>query len=229
MKVLAIPDLHAPFHDEEAVDRIIWAVADEKPDAVVQMGDATDQYSHSPFRRGHSEIKMTPEQEIKSAREFLESFWKAIGRRTKKGCRLYQIDDGNHDVRLSKQARDRNPDSSFIIEDYVKKMLRFDNVESVNSGNLVLDGVVYEHGYRRSGQHAPFNQCSTVTGHTHKGRVEWFANRKQPYFELNCGHLADINSVVQDYRDSRVIKDVQQGYGLIVDGGKRVEFVPIWK
>jgi hypothetical protein len=71
------------------------------------------------------------------------------------------------------------------------------------------------------GQHAKWNQMKTVTGHTHKARIEYFQNRHGEYWEFNTGWLGDKSAYPFSYRCQKNIDDTQQGVGLIVDGQPR--------
>jgi hypothetical protein len=80
---------------------------------------------------------------------------------------------------------------------------------------------MFMHGFRPMGQHAKWNQMKTVTGHTHKARIEYFQNRHGEYWEFNTGWLGDKSAYPFSYRWQKKIDDTQQGVGLIVDGQPR--------
>ena len=74
---------------------------------------------------------------------------------------------------------------------------------------------MFMHGMRKMGEHARWNQMSTVTGHTHQGRIEYFMNRDGTYFEMNCGWLGDKHSYPFAYRQQKRLDNTHQGFGLI--------------
>jgi len=95
LRILVIPDLHAPFHDREAVAS---ALARERDvDVAVLMGDVGDGYSLSRFLK----YEQTPyEHELAAVTALLQQFSETFP--------IVRIIEGNHDgARLEKQLRER--------------------------------------------------------------------------------------------------------------------------
>jgi hypothetical protein len=145
--------------------------------------------------------------------------WNRIRLENKK-ANLIQISDANHDARIIKRMQERLPEAAFIGSQWLTKQLTFPGVDLLKS-HLVIDGIMVEHGNRKPGEHARFNQMSTITGHTHKARIEYFANRNGPFWEMNCGYLGDSASPVFSYKGHNRIDLTHTGIGLVEHGQPR--------
>lgn len=219
MKIAAFPDIHFPFSNDSVMPDAMKEVKKAKPDVIIQLGDLYDLFSFSKYPRSHSAVPYTPEQEVEEGRRKAVEFWKQL-RKDNPKARLLQLGDANHDLRIVKRFEEKMPEAAFIGWRWLDLMLSFPGVEMVKS-HVVVDGIMIEHGNRKAGQHAWFNQMSTLTGHTHKARIEYFANLNGPFWEFNCGWLADPWSPVFSYRNHNRIDDNHTGIGLIEDGQPR--------
>jgi len=213
MRIACYPDLHYPFHDQKKVEEAHRIVKAFRPDAIFQLGDLEDQFGFSKYAKNPSCIPYTPKQEAEEAHRLSVDFWRAV-RRLNPKAKLYQITDANHDVRIVKRIMEKAPEASFIAEDWLSRRFEFDGVNKVQS-EFVLDGIMFMHGFRKGGDHAKYNQMNTVTGHTHKAKIEYFGNIHGPYWEMNCGYLGLTSSPVFSYREQKKIQDCHTGVGLI--------------
>lgn len=68
LNIAVFGDTHFPFHDQQKVDAAIRLVSRMKPDAVIQIGDVTDQFSFTKYPRDIGAVEMTPQQESELAR-----------------------------------------------------------------------------------------------------------------------------------------------------------------
>lgn len=222
-RVLALGDVHAPFEHRRALE---WAYrqADKlKPDAVIQVGDARDQFA---FSRYPKILKMDPEKELVLGTKALEKMWSRF-----KGLACYQL-MGNHDDRILKKALSAAPELAPLVGKTLRDLYSFDGVKTVLDGReellLMVAGrpVVFQHGHRsRLGDHARYNQTSTVVGHSHTGGVVYLRNADRgTFWELNAGFLGDVASPAFGYHAQKRFHTTTLGVGLIDELGPR--FVP---
>lgn len=214
MKIVAIPDLHFPFVDKVKLAEAVRITNKFNPEAVIQLGDLYDQISFSKYARDVSEINLTPAKEAELGRGMAEVFWNSLKKRNRT---LLQITDANHDVRIVKRMNERAPEASFIAKEWLRHQLTFDGVKCVES-EYCLDGIMFMHGHKKAGTHAPYNQMNTVTGHTHTAGIKYFSNIFGNYWEANSGWLGDKSSPVFSYREQSKIDGTQHGLLLIEDG-----------
>ena len=219
MKIACIPDTHFPFSDRMAVGLMYETVKRFKPDVIVQLGDLYDLWSFSRYPRNASEIQMTPEQEYQLGRSDAEQMWAVLKKENPK-ARLVQICDANHDLRLVKRMMENDSNGAFIAKQWLVNAMTFPGVELARS-ETVIDGIMFMHGMRKAGEHAKYNQMSTVTGHTHKCRLETFTNVNGPYWEMNCGWLCNGDSPAFSYRSQTRICNNVHAVGLIENGQPR--------
>lgn len=219
MTTLILGDIHAPFHHKGAVGWAIKMANAIKPDKIVQIGDARDQFSFSRYPRAH---KLDPDVETKAATNALKAIWAALPKASKK----YQM-MGNHDDRMIKLALKGAPELVGIVGEEVERLYTFPGVELVKETELELDGVIYQHGHRaKLGDHAKYNQCSTVVGHSHTGGVVSLRNRSGVYWELNVGFLGDIDTQGFTYLTQKKVNTTTLGIGLIDEFGPRFIYYP---
>lgn len=218
-KVLAIPDLHAPYTDLESLTLLYTHIEKEQPDVIVQLGDQLDLYAFSKFPRSHN--LMTPKQELEQGVGLLTEMWEII-HRVSPGSRCYQL-LGNHMERLPKRVIERLPEaeSLFRIEDLV----RFKGVDTVTDDRLVIDDVLYLHGFlTKPYAHMRYFLKSCVFGHIHQAWCVYEKIHAGLLFDFTCGYLADDAQIPLKYTASKINK-WSTGYGLIEAGIPR--FVPL--
>lgn len=132
---------------------------------------------------------------------------------------------GNHDDRIMKRVLEKNPEIAFLIGNTLKQLYTFENVELVRSYEYVINDIIFQHGHRsRLGDHAKYNQGSTVCGHSHVGGVVFMRNRLRTYFELNAGFLGDTETAAFAYRAQKLVNNTTLGVGVIDALGPR--FIP---
>lgn len=204
-----------PYHDAKLLDGALRLIKDFAPAVIVQLGDLYDQFAFSKYARNNSATGLSPEQEHTLARLEAQNMWVRIRSENPK-ARLFQLSDANHDRRVVKRIEEKLPEHAFIAEDWLKRQMLFPGVRLVPS-ELVVDGVMFMHGMRKAGEHAKYNQMNTVTGHTHKARIEYMANINGPFWEMNTGWLGNKSAPVFAYRLQTRIDDTHSGIGLIED------------
>lgn len=217
LKILTIPDTHFPFEHAKAMSWAIKLAHAVDPDHIVQIGDLLDQFSFSRYPRAR---KMDPDEELKLGRSRANAMWKSMPKRAKKHQLM-----GNHDDRMLKMALKAAPELMGIIEDSLEDLYRFEGVKTVTEYEYELEGLMFQHGHRaKLGDHAKYNQCSTVVGHSHRGGVVFYRNRSGMYWELNSGFLGDISTAAFTYVAQKKVNTTTLGVGYIDDLGPR--FIP---
>lgn len=219
LKVLCIPDLHAPWVEIKKLSKIYELIEQEKPDVVIQLGDALDMYSYSKFARSHD--LCTPREEIEEGRNLLVNMWSRIHKMVPK-ARKIQL-RGNHEARLEKRILERNPECWIILQEANNKLLSFPNVETIQDTRceLEIEGVVYIHGYlTQLGSHAKYLLKPVVHGHSHRGGTVFYNLGGQTIWELDCGYLADPKQIPLQYGATKTTLWTQ-GCGIVDKWGPR--------
>lgn len=221
-KVVAIPDLHFPWHHQDCLTFIYEIIKREKPDVIIQMGDLLDLFCGSRFARSHDVC--TPKEEISEGRAGAVAMWKHI-QKIAPQADLYQI-RGNHDVRISKRVLDVIPEIEFLVEPQIEELFKFKGVKTImsTSAELKIDGVVYTHGhYSKIGDHAKYLLKPVVHGHRHRGEVWYQQMNGYLLWELDCGFCADDTAVPLRYTPTKT-NHWTLGCGMIDSMGPR--FIP---
>lgn len=222
MKVFVIPDVHFPWVDKKALKQIYKAIKHEKPNVVIQLGDLYDQYVFSKYDRDMNLI--TPEKEVKLAREMATEFWATIHKIVPRARKIQLI--GNHDVRIKKRVMEKLPELSCIL-DVQQKLYSFPHVQVLKSDrdSIEIDGVVYTHGWMtKLGDHMKYFGKSVVHGHSHRPGVAYEPKKNGFIFEMDVGHLADEKSTPLSYTNSKHSKWLK-AYGIVEDGMPRLSII----
>lgn len=226
MKAIVLGDIHFPYHHRESLRKVIKEIGREQPDYIIQIGDLYDQYAFSRFARKNITL---PQQELESARHFGQKMWAEIRAVSPKSKCVQLL--GNHDVRLIKRAEEKIPEAQELVKATLLELYRFDGVKTIEDEReeFELEGIVFLHGYRnRLGDHRDYNLAHTVCGHSHIGGVVFRQHRRQIYWELNVGYLADQSKEPLRY-GQQGFRKWTLGYGIITkaDGLFRPQFVPL--
>jgi len=220
LSVAILGDVHAPFLCKKSVSKAISIIRRERPKVVIQVGDLFDLYAFSKFPRSLN--VMTPAQEIKSGRAMTEELWKEIRQAAGRGVECFQL-LGNHDERLVKRVTEALPEIEGIAS---AGLWSFKGVQTMESerDELIIDDVLYMHGYRKHGDHVKYNLMSTVHGHDHLGGVVYLPIKGKILFELSAGYLGNPKSAALSYTKQSRITKWTKGMGWIDDYGPR--FIP---
>jgi hypothetical protein len=215
--VMAIPDIHAPFHDVDCLDFISDVIRDFRPDRIVCLGDEVDfhacsNYAKDPdgFSAGH---------ELKAAKVFLKDFQKVVP--------VMDIVTSNHTSRPFRQGFAAGIPSAF--------MRSYKEAFEVEDGwmwheDILIDGVLYIHGEGFSGVNAhrtaaEKHMVSVVLGHIHAhAGVQYINNKGGQIFGMNAGWLGDESKYAFRYGKNMPQRPVS-GSGIIIGGGKAC-FIP---
>lgn len=165
---------------------------------------------------------LTPAQEIKAGRRVTEQLWQDIRASAGKGVECFQL-MGNHDQRLAKRIAEALPEVEGMV---AKELWTFEGVQTMESerDELIIDNVVYMHGFRKHGDHVKYNLMSTVHGHHHTGGVIFMPIKNKILFELDVGYLGNPQTTALSYGMQSRFSKWTKGVGAIDDYGPR--FIP---
>jgi hypothetical protein len=219
VRILCVPDTHFPFDNEKKVKEVVKLSKEVKPTHIVQVGDLYDMYSFSRFTRSLN--LSTPAEEILEGRNKAEKFWGEL-RKSSPLAFCYQL-RGNHCERLIKKILSSAPEFESLIKAPIKSLTQFEGVYDMSSSKdeLCINNVRFVHGWSTNlGFHVNYFMQSCVHGHSHRGGVAYVRHKDETLFELDCGYLADGNSLPLDYRETLTSKWTP-GVGLVDKLGPR--------
>jgi len=224
-KIVAIPDLHAPFTNKPAIKQLLKYIKRIKPNYIIQLGDAYDFWSLSRFTKSFNVKGMyRPIDEVNEARVMMEDFWRVVNNAHPKATRIQLL--GNHDERLPRTIAENMPELVGILQ--FKHFFEFKGVHTHHDTRepLIIEDIAFEHGYLTgsTGKHMKHNLMSTVHGHTHHASIMYLTTKDKKLFNMECGHLADPTSAALGYTRSKWV-NWQCGFGLIDEDGPR--FIPL--
>lgn len=216
--VLAIPDLHCPFHHPGALAFVTRLSRQIRPDVVVFLGDEVDAAAWSTHPKNPS--MPGPDDEIEAAIDGLRPFFEAFP--------VVRCCWSNHVARLAKRAAEAGLSAKFLKawKDVIGAPPGWDYADQ-----HVIDGVAYRHGDGFSGKHAMRNaaermRCSVVFGHLHSvAGVAYSASPAGIIFGLAAGCLIDPDHEAFAYARYDTARPML-GAGVIYDG-KSANFIPL--
>ena len=186
---VVLGDFHAPFHHAGATNFAIEVIEKLKPKRIVQVGDIKDMFSWAAFPRSHNIF--TPAEEFAQARKACADLWERAQKAAPKAeCHGLW---GNHSIRPLKRVLESCPELEMFIDLTPHFTYPGVNLVKEDREELILDGVVFIHGYRaKLGDHRDYMNACVVTGHTHRGgavfKNSWNGHQ---IWELNAGLLGD--------------------------------------
>lgn len=218
-RVLAIPDVHFPFHNQDSLSLVYALIEKLHPDVVIQLGDLYDMYSFSKYPR--SQDIMTPNEELAEGRQAAEAMWKNVRKSGTSKMRMIQI-LGNHDERPAKRIQEKYPEISSLID--LNHLWSFNGVETISEdrAKFSIDGVIYTHGHKsKLGDHMKFLGKSVVRGHSHRAGLIWLNQWDSLLFEMECGYIADDKSAPLMYTHTQQMQWIQ-ACGFISEYGPQI-------
>lgn len=212
--VVAIPDIHFPYHNSAALVSILDFIKEIKPDIVIQLGDLLDQYVFSKYSR---KLSVTPSADILEGVKLAEETWENIQTISPESKCIQLM--GNHDVRVSKRISEKLPE----LEDFFnhKSFYKLDGVTVLDSDRdyFECDGVYYVHGWlSKSIDHAKYFNAPVVHGHRHRACIEY---DNENLWSMDCGFVADKNAMPLGYTMSKLSK-WSTSFGVIEYGNPRL-------
>jgi len=217
LRILVIPDTHAPFAHPDALDFLSDLKKEYRPQRVVHIGDLGD--GHGWSRHGREPDAPGQGDEDAQTLHWCKQLYKIFP--TVSAC------VGNHDTRLAKQAA-RNGIPSRLVATIPQlyespRGWRWKRIHT-------LDNIHFMHGDGKGGQYPAPNVArelggSCAIGHHHAvAGVHWIVNPVKAFFGLSVGCLIDESAAGFDYAKASIRRPCQ-GAGVILDGDPR--FIPL--
>lgn len=209
--VLVIPDIQAPFQQEDTLPFLIEIRNTIAPTRVVCIGDSLDMHWASRFTvdpDGYS-----PTDEHARGIEFLKKLYREFPAG-------FEV-DSNHNDRLHKKLFDAGIPRKF----WPSQADLHGNPKGWEFGEYVeIDGVVYEHGHKLPGgmygakRGAKELTQSVVMGHHHAhAMIAYVAVRDKMFFGMNVGCLIDEKTYAFNYARARVQRPTLSA-GAVIEG-----------
>lgn len=190
--VMAISDLHLPYHVKGMYEFLKQAKEAINPDEVIFIGDVLDAYAFSRFSKDPD--SHGPSKELALAKKELSRLFKLFPRA--------KVIVGNHEMRIYKRGLDAGIPAHFMKS--VKELINAP--KGIEFGDsFVIDGVRYSHGEETGGRDA----CSKliekyrkpcVIGHLHgQASIQYLSNGIDQTWAMVVGSLVDNNSIAMKY------------------------------
>lgn len=208
--VLAIPDLHIPFHHRDAFRFLAAVKAKYSPQVIVNLGDLEDWHSIS--MHDHDPDGLSPGMELSELREKVKPLFKLFPK-------VLMCTSNHGSLPLRRAFKYGLPKE--LIKSYKDIINAPEGWEVADEWEV--DGVIYEHGEAFAGQSgaiksANANMQSTVIGHIHAfAGVQYSANQKHLIYGFNVGCLIDRERYAFAYGKKIKAKPIL-GCGIIKNG-----------
>ena len=212
-RVLVIGDCHAPGMEPRYPKFLERISLKHKCNRVVHIGDLVDNSAIS-YHEKHPGLS-SPAEEYKAAKKQIQQLYKRFPR-----CDLLS---GNHDALTERQAT-----TAGLLPEWIRD---FRDLWAVPGWTvhprftqLVIDGVIYEHG--DAGKGGQFGSVKTsrarfqsvVSGHLHSEAGLWFTcNGNARIFGMNVGCGVDWKLLQFEYGRKFTAKPIL-GCGVVIDG-----------
>ena len=178
-----MPDQHAhPDHNNDRADYLSKLIIDVRPDVVVNIGDAADVPSLSPYDKGKRSFQgRSYRKDIEAHLDFQSRVWEPVKARKKK-LPYTVFMEGNHEHRIER-ALDLSPElagtigfNDYDLDSYYDTIVRYDGG---TPGVIELDGILFAHYFitgvsgRPIGGERPAHMlidktgASCIAGHIH--------------------------------------------------------------
>ena len=208
--ILVIPDLHVPFHHQDALAFLKAVKKKYAPTEVVCLGDFEDWHSIS--MHDHDPDGLSAGAELDALRNASKPFFKLFPK-----VKMCTSNHGSLPLRraykhglpkeLFKSYKDiLQAPQGWVWRDYWE-----------------IDGIIFEHGDPFSGQNAAIkaaeqNMQSTVIGHVHSfAGIQYSANSRHLIFGFNVGCLINKEAYAFEYAKKIKRKPIL-GCGIIING-----------
>ena len=224
-KILVLPDIHVPYHNEKAV---IKALTDGKIfgcDTVILLGDTMDCHMLSTHKKMKGALDMV--DEVKQTKELM-----ALIRRAFPSAEVLYM-EGNHEQRLSRHMEENSPAlvgfDAITLPSLLNLQEEF-NVKYLTTGELIACGrMTFIHGHELKGLGGinPARKLylraktSTICGHFH--RPDTFFTRNIRGESIECHVLGTLGTLTPHYHP---LNEWRHGWGIVEvykNGSFRVE------
>ena len=217
-RVLVVPDLHAPFIRDGALEFLVQTYHEYDCNEVVFIGDIMDNH-YSSFHDSDPDglgARRELDMAISQLRDFSIAFPDA------------RVCIGNHDAIPARKAF-----SSGVSGAWVKSMkeVMLDYGLPVDGWDFaehhVIDGVKYVHGIGRQAKpRMIYDGESIVQGHWHaRSSIEWLVNAHKKTFAMQVGALIDDNAYAMAY--AKHFPKSHKNCGLVLDGTPILKYMDL--
>lgn len=215
-KILVCPDVHAPYHSEEAFDCFLRVAKGWKPDGCVVVGDFADfcevsSHPKDPKRRIPFSL------EVAGVNKALDRLDAALGR----NCWGVYL-QGNHETRLERFVADKAPVLHGVVKSW-DELLKLQErgwevipyKESLEIGALRITHDIGRAGVNSARASLLDAGANIIFGHTHRLIVHYQGQLYgNPHVGLTCGWLGDPMAIDYRHRDA-VRRDSIHGFSVV--------------
>jgi hypothetical protein len=208
-QALILADVHAPFHDQRALDLALYVGDDLKENLteIILLGDFADFYNIS----SHGKDPLIKQKLIDERAEVCKIL-KDISKRYPQAKKVFV--EGNHEYRLARYLAKQAPElfdfydtsSLLCLEDYGYEFIPYSPNQKYN---VLGTDLIAKHQPATSGLHVAHgtvskNLCSTIFGHVHRRQessmisisgdeytaysVGWLGNKASPVMQYVKNH-----------------------------------------
>lgn len=215
-KFVTISDVHFPFQKEKAINSVKEFVRNHKVDEIILLGDIVDFYDLSSFDKNPNRINCL-QIELDLVKQFLTS----LREENPKAKITYIV--GNHEDRLRRYIWSHTELHTLSCLD-LKSLLGLEELDIQLLDNYTTYGILFTHGSvvrKFSGYSAKeeltINDCSGISGHTHRLGMVWRSTPSRDMVWIENGCLCDKEQC--EYMDR--LPDWQLGftYGVVDEKG----------
>lgn len=208
---LIIPDTHAPYHDQKAIDLVLSVAAEFEFDHLYILGDFADFYQVSAHPKSPDRAESF-KAEVASAVSLLETFSKVAPNR--------HFVSGNHENRLERYLEKNAPELfGFISLEEILELKRLGYTYTPYRSHRNLDRIAFTHDTGTAGRYAHYKAMDTfqgnvVIGHTHRFGWTVEGNAKgESHFGAHLGWLGDSKKADYMHR-IKALRDWHLGFGI---------------
>jgi len=189
-KVIALGDVHVPFHDTVALDLFLQVAKTVRPSLVIIAGDFVDFYAISRFVRT-PERRLLLAEEIRQARELLKLLDKAFPKSEK----IFMC--GNHELRLKHYLYTKAPELAMLPELELQRLLGLEKwhfldyqdypqpVQADTAPTVYLGDLIIQHGGRMGISGNAINTARCIFLRTLKNIMTFHYHHFSQYLQMD--------------------------------------------
>lgn len=211
-RILIVPDVHIPYHDQKAWDLMLQVAHGFKPSHIVVLGDFADFYAVSSFGKDPTRANQL-DVEIAECN-------KALDQLDMVGAKHKYFIAGNHEQRLERYLQDKAPQLySMIKVEALFKLKQRGWAFTPYRNDVKIGKVYFTHDVGQGGRTAAHRtmdtyQHSIITGHSHRLAYVVESNATgTSMLSAQFGWLGDVHQVDYLHR-IKAQKDWALGFGI---------------